>query len=238
MVELNDRAIHAANEFVDTYFPECSAAFLGGSVSLEADTDHSDLDLVILTEEEMMTSHRCFEAFGWPIEAFVYNPNMIDVFMESSSRSGNPLLLRLCANGVILKGGPDATKIKVEAKRLLEDGPPEWNEVQINLARYSITDLLGDFVGSEEPAETIFIANQLAIKIHEFILRTNRQWTGEGKWLVRSFKNFDPELADEFIQVFDSFYTDRKKEPIISWVNQILKDHGGQLFDGYHQTFF
>ncbi|MEQ6378716.1 nucleotidyltransferase domain-containing protein [Bacillaceae bacterium S4-13-56] len=235
---MNERALFAAKKFIDSYFPNCSTAFLGGSISLEAETEHSDLDLVILTEDEPMTSQRCFVEFGWSIETFVYNPHMIHVFLESDSRSGNPLLLRICANGIILKGGVEAEELKEDAQGRLEEGPPEWNQNQINLARYTITDLLYDFIGSENPTESIFVVNLLAIKIHEFILRTNRQWTGEGKWLVRSLKNFDPQLAEDFIQSFESFYADRKKEPIITFVDETLKPHGGRLFNGYNQPLF
>lgn len=235
---MNERALLAAKKFIDSNFPECRMAFLGGSVSLESETENSDLDLVILTEEEPMTSQRCFVEFGWPIETFVYNPQMIHIFLESDSRSGNPLLLRICAKGIILKGGDEAEEIKEDAQGRLKEGPPEWNQNQINHARYAITDLLEDFIGSEDPAESIFIVNQLAIKLHEFILRTNKQWTGEGKWLVRSLKNYDPQLAKEFIQAFESFYADRQKEPIISFVDEILKPHGGRLFDGYNQPLF
>jgi hypothetical protein len=94
----------------------------------------------------------------------------------------------MCAEGLILKDDGTAEKIKLEAKTLIEKGPDPLTEEEIRIKRYSITDQLMDFEGSTRPEEDLFIAGSLAWQLHEFVLRANQQWIGEGKWIARALK--------------------------------------------------
>ncbi|MED1943292.1 nucleotidyltransferase domain-containing protein, partial [Cytobacillus firmus] len=103
----------------------------------------------------------------------------------------------------------------------------------INTKRYFITDALDDFIGCSIRAEEIFIANTLADLLSEFILRTNRQWIGASKWVIRSLKSYDEEFANHFVEAFDIFYKTGNKNQVIQLVYSVLQPFGGQLFDGF-----
>lgn len=221
--------------FIEAYFPNCQAAFMAGSVVRGEATSQSDIDIVIISEEEKTMSRRCFIYNNWPIEVFVYNPSTFDTFFEGDCMLGNPFLPRMCAEGSIITGEQMASAIKEKATERLRLGPPAWTEDQIDYHRYLITDLLDDFIGSLDDSESIFIVNKLAERVHEFILRTNRTWTGEGKWVIRSLKQFDHNICDRFCNAFNSYYVKREKAPVVNFVDDVLQQHGGRLFEGYIQ---
>ncbi len=224
----------AALLFINRYFPECAAAFLAGSTVRGDQTFTSDLDIVIIGEEEPGHRRQCFFKYEWPIEVFLYGKNSFQIFFESDCMLGIPYLPRMCADGVILKDTDGSAKrIKEEAKSRLAEGPPAWTQSQMDNARYLITELLDDLEGSEDGAENIFTAGQLANILHEFILRTNRQWTGFGKWMIRSLRNYDTELAEEFTAAFQHFYQTGNKEKLSSFTEKILEPWDGKLFEGY-----
>ncbi|MEH7255368.1 nucleotidyltransferase domain-containing protein, partial [Neobacillus niacini] len=94
-------------------------------------------------------------------------------------------------------------------------------------------DVLDDFIGCSNRAEEIFIANALVELVSEFILRTNCKWVGTSKWVVRSLRQYDEQFAELFVEAFDIFYKTGDKSKIIQLVDNILKPHGGRLFNGF-----
>ncbi|WP_102345717.1 nucleotidyltransferase domain-containing protein [Bacillus sp. Marseille-P3661] len=229
------KPLDAANRFIEEIYPNSSIVILAGSVVREQSTSSSDLDILIIDETENTMSRNCFEKFGWPIETFVYNIESFYTFYEGDCLLGNPILPRMCAEGIILKGGEMARQLQAEAKLRLIDGPLPWTEDQINYSRYMITDSLEDLIGSEDETESLFITNKLAELVHEFILRTNQKWTGQGKWLARAFRQYDEQQATEFFNRFNEYYKGRKKHLLIEYIDMILKPYGGRLFNGYRQ---
>lgn len=61
----------AARAFVATHFPDCLAAVLFGSVARGEATATSDLDIIIVTHEDISPYRKSYREYGWFIEAFV-----------------------------------------------------------------------------------------------------------------------------------------------------------------------
>ncbi|MFC7372042.1 nucleotidyltransferase domain-containing protein [Fictibacillus iocasae] len=230
---MRDSARLTARKFIDAFFPECEIALLAGSVVRGEETQSSDLDLVIFDECAADSYRQSYFEYGWPIEVFVHNKSSYQrYFLENVDRA-RPSLPQMCAEGIILKDNGHASQIKNEALQLLKAGPAPWKATEIDIARYTITDLLEDLSGSENGVEDLFIVSKLAYLIHEFVLRVNSHWIGEGKWIVRALREFDPKFADSFCSVFDQYYTDRDKESVITFADQVLSPYGGRLFEGF-----
>ncbi|WP_342720224.1 nucleotidyltransferase [Sediminibacillus albus] len=141
---------------------------------------------------------------------------------------------RMAAEGTILKDTDGfIISVKNEAQRLLDAGPEGWPKDTVDIKRYFITDALEDFLGSSYRAEDLFIAGTLAELISEFYLRTNGQWIGASKWVVRALKRFNGEFADNFVEAFDSFYRTGDKSKIVSLADEVLHPYGGRLFAGF-----
>lgn len=227
------KPVEAASLFIDEFFPQCQGAILAGSVVRGEATDTSDLDIVIFDNKISSSYRESLIQFGWPIEVFVHNLTSYQSYFDSDVERARPSLPRMVAEGIILKDEGIVESIKIEAKKLLDKGPAEWSEETINFKRYFLTDTLDDFIGCTNRAEELFTANHLAELASEFVLRTNRQWIGSSKWIVRALKQYDLKFANRFIDAFDGFYRTGEKENVIKIVEEILAPFGGTLFEGF-----
>ena len=226
-------AYKAAELFTLNHFPSCHGALLAGSVVRGEATETSDLDIVIFDSNLKSAYRESVIEYGWNIEVFVHNLSSYKEFFKSDCERARPSLPKMVSEGIVLKDSGILDLIKHEANELLDKGPEEWSADTIKLKSYFITDTLDDFIGSTLRAEEIFIANTLAELVSEFVLRTNRKWTGTSKWIVRSLRNYDETFADQFVEVFDIFYKTGEKNKVIVMVDNILQPFGGRLFHGF-----
>lgn len=206
---------------------------MAGSVVRGEETDTSDLDIVVF-EKSITSSYReSLIDFGWPIEIFVHNLTSYKHFFEMDYKDAKPSMQRMLLEGIILKDEGIIDSIKEEAKEILDKGPERWTEEIITTKRYFLTDSLDDFIGCNNRAEEIFIANTLAELIHEFVLRTNGCWIGSSKWVVRALKHYDVKFTEEFIEAFDTFYKTGEKRKVVQLSKMVLEPYGGRLFEGF-----
>lgn len=222
-----------ATHFVNKKFPNCEGALLAGSVVRGESTDTSDLDIVILDSSIKNAYRESFMYADIPIEVFIHGETTIRGYFKSDVERARPSLPKMVSEGIFLRECDLLIKLKGEAAELLKRGPVPWGEKQIDFARYFITDLLEDFIGCTNSNELIFITGALAEKSHEFYLRTNQQWIGQSKWILRALKNFDEDFANEFATIFDEFYMTREKEKVVQLVDRILEPFGGRLLGGF-----
>jgi hypothetical protein len=227
------KPIEAARKFVMEKFPNCDAALLAGSVVRGEYTSTSDLDIVVFDVNLEGAYRESFRMYGWPIEVFVHNKTSYHDFFKSDCERARPTLPRMVSEGLVLVDTGIVDLIKREAQELLDEGPALWTAETIELKRYMLTDALDDFLGSTNTAEDIFIANALAEAVHEFFLRTNGQWIGAAKWIVRALSQYDEVFAVEFVRVFELFYKTGSKDGIIELTDKVLQPHGGRLFEGF-----
>jgi hypothetical protein len=226
-------AYKAADLFIMNHFPNCDGALLAGSVVRGEATKTSDLDIVIFDCNLKSAFRESVIEYGWSIEIFVHNLTSYKDFFKSDCERARPSLPKMVSEGIVLKDTGIIEPIKQEARELLEKGPEEWSSETITLKRYFITDALDDFIGCTMRAEEIFIANTLAELVSEFVLRTNQQWIGASKWVIRSLRKYDENFANRFVEAFDTFYKTGDKDLIIVLVDEILQPYGGRLFQGF-----
>lgn len=225
--------VEAAKRFIAEKFPDCQAALLAGSVVRGEETATSDLDIVVFDQKIETAYRESFIEYGWPIEVFVHNFMSYKMFFKEDCESARPSLPRMVSEGIVIIDLGIVITIKEEANELLKKGPKVWSIKTIEMKRYMITDALDDLIGSTNREEELFIANTLADAIHEFVLRTNVQWIGASKWIVRALNQFDENFARKFVQAFNAFYKTGNKAAIIDLADEVLKPYGGRLFEGY-----
>jgi len=223
----------AAYQFILKHFPYCQGALLAGSVVRGEETDTSDLDIVVFDERINSSYRESLIDFGWVIEIFVHNLTSYKQFFEMDYKNAKPSMQRMVLEGIILKDEGIIDSIKEEAKEILDKGPEKWTEEIITTKRYFITDVLDDFIGCNNRAEAIFIANTLAELIQEFELRTNGRWIGSSKWIIRSLKQYDENFTEQFVEAFDDFYKTGNKTKVVHLSEMVLEPYGGRLFEGF-----
>jgi predicted nucleotidyltransferase len=227
--------VEAASAFVGEFFPECSVAIVGGSAIRGDETPTSDLDIVIVTDREDAPFRASYREYGWPIEAFVHSPRSLRRFFASDASTRTPSLQRMCAEGAVLRDRDgEAEEIRREAVAQLEGGPAPLTEEKTASWRYQVSDLLDDFVGCEDRTEGFFIGADLAAAAVQLYLAYNRQWVGHAKWLPRSLRAFDPDLAERLSGAIESYTSDGSKQELIDFAEAMLASSGGRLFEGYY----
>jgi hypothetical protein len=116
--------ITAARSFAETYYRDCVAALLCGSVARGEATLNSDLDILIVIEGEGPFHRRTYRHHGWFVEAFVAPRTFYEAKILQRSNNRNPSLLRSFAEAMILKDHTNfAQNLKEKAIETLEQGP-------------------------------------------------------------------------------------------------------------------
>ncbi|WP_143414446.1 nucleotidyltransferase domain-containing protein [Halobacillus massiliensis] len=226
--------LEAARQLIHQRFPHCKAAVLAGSIVRGEATQTSDLDLVIFSADIPSSYRESLFYAGWPVETFIHNLTSYKIFFKRDCDQATPSMPRMISEGIVLKDSGIINSIKKEAEDLIMRGPEMWTDETIKLKQYYLTDVLDDLIGSRNRTEEIFIAGRLAELAAEFVLRTNRQWTGKSKWMIRSLSSYDPGFTEQFADAFDLFFRTGEKDKVIEIVDRVLQPYGGRLFDGFY----
>jgi hypothetical protein len=229
------KPLDVVKKFAGEHFPQASVVILGGSVIHGDATPTSDLDIVIVDETADTPFRKTFHAYGWKIEAFVLTmATFCDLFAYSYDNAV-PTLQRICAQGVVIVDRGAAGKLRETAREQLERGPLAWTEEETEAARYEISECLDDLEGSANHPENVYTVCKLAMLVPAFVLRTGGRWVGDGKWMLRSLKQYDAALSREWTDALDGFYRMGEKHRLIRFIDRVLLPYGGRLSEGFTQ---
>jgi hypothetical protein len=228
--------LEAASSFVNSFFPNCHVAILGGSVSQQLQTPSSDLDIVIIDETYEFPFRKTYREFGWLIEAFVLNRSSYRYFFDVGIDAAIPSLQRMCVEGILLKDSESwGSELINEARNDLQSGPLPWSQEEQDKVRYEITEYLEDLTSGGRQEELFFTVHKLIGLINEFVLRTNRCWMGEGKWMYRSLESYDSAWSSRYFKALGSFYRKGNIVPLSDLILELLAPYGGLLAEGYSE---
>ena len=210
--------------------------FLGGSVMRGEATPTSDLDIVVVYERLPNAYREAFVYGGWPVEAFVHDAGTLEEFFESDRRRGVPALLSMVWEGVEIPEACEfSARLKRSAQELLEAGPPPWDEEELTLRRYRLTDWVDDMRHPRSAEELVATGAWLYQDAAEFFFRTRGQWSAHSKTIPRRLREADAAFAEKFLRAFDALFTEKRPEPAAALVAEMLEPFGGFLFDGFRQ---
>lgn len=223
-----------AENYIQAFYPDAFCAILSGSVVRGEATSRSDLDLFICGDDEEAPYRKSLTFQGWPIELFIHDKETYRHFLAMDALEGRATLPRMISEGVVIKDTGIAKRIVRDANEVMARGPVPWTEKEADIKRYFLTDMLDDFEGCEKREEGIFIAGQLAESAHEYLLRMNGCWIGRSKWIPRAIMRYDSVAAVQLIEALDAYYLKRNKDLLIQYVDRLLDQYGGRLFDGFY----
>ncbi|WP_194827532.1 nucleotidyltransferase domain-containing protein [Nocardia sp. XZ_19_231] len=229
--------IDVARQLVRRDFPHARAAWLGGSVALGIATATSDLDITVLLPGSPAPYRASMYHDSWPVELFVQTEASLEHFCVKEHAARRPATLRLIAHSHLLHDADGSgARLRESYANRLALGPDPLTDQELRSARYRITDLLDDLIGSKDPAERLMIAATLWQVTADLLLTGNKRWTGGGKWLHRELDTFDRITGTSYAHVLagavESVAAD-VIEPMVDAVTEALDRFGGRLFDGY-----
>jgi hypothetical protein len=225
--------VEAAQALVAERFPEAVAAFVTGSVVTPMRTETSDLDIVVVRAEGSKVYRESLMYQGWPVELFVHTRESLRWFREREGRERVATLDRMVATGIAVAGAKEACdELQHDSREYVAAGPQVKSD--LDFKRYVITDLIDDFVGSQNDAETLMIAQSLYRAILELVLLANNEWSAGGKWLVRAVDQIEQGLTLEISQAMRHLVAADDRQPLIDAADRVLSPYGGRYWAGYY----
>ncbi len=229
------RARAAAETILTDRFAGAACAFVAGSIMRGEGTVGSDIDLVVVFPQLERAWRESFIAEGFPVEAFVHDPETLAYYFDKDVESGRPVMLDMVTSGGVI--GPQpwlAEPVRAAASRALARGPRPLAGPAYDTMRYMISDLIDDLRGQRPLAELAAIAAQLYPRLVDLMLLGRGAWTGAGKWGPRLLLRHDSRLAESLDEAFRAAVLG-DGAALLGLAEAELGRHGGHCFDGYRQ---
>jgi hypothetical protein len=229
--------IRITRQILDDRYPDADVIFLAGSLLRGEGTPYSDLDLVVIFEQLPHAWRESFNFQGYPVEAFVHDPETFNYFIFELGRpSGHSAMAHMVAEGVEV---PGPTAISQSLKRITADliasGPPKLSDEDERKLRYTITNLIDDIRQPRSKEELVASGAELYGALANYYFRANGLWSAINKSIPRRLGKTNPELCSRFREGFDQLSANGLSDKVIMLAEEILKHRGGFLFDGYKQ---
>lgn len=237
MIRTPGQAIDIAKCFMETKYPKAIAGFCAGSIIRGEGTESSDIDLVVIFAKVENAWRESFVSEDWPIEVFAHDPSTLKYFYEKLDiPSGRPSLPQMLNEGVQVWGDEsEGQKLKTHAADLLGKGPPPLNAQDIQTRLYGIFDLLEDLRAPKSRPEMVAIGTRLYAQMGDFYLRSQNQWSGEGKQLLRAIRRFDRDWYEQFVGAFETLFAKKNHSEVTALAQELAASHGGFQFVGYRR---
>lgn len=228
--------LETAQKAINKHYPGYKCAFVAGSMLRGQETANSDIDIVVIYDDEFEDVHRnSVIEDGWPVEFFVHNKKANDYFMEQDRKRGMYIMMDMVANGLPL---PELNEIarerQLKANEMIRSGPPALSEEEIENRRYFITDSLDDLDEGRPALERFGTLSNLYHQIGDLYLRGKGLWTGQGKSLGRLLRRADLNFSEKFETAFEKAY----QGDLLAVRNigeDVLNSYGGRFFAGYRR---
>jgi hypothetical protein len=182
-----------------------------------------------------MPIRESFHFDGWPVEAFVHDPETLDYFFQHvDARSGVPSLATMVAEGTEIPS-PSAFSdgLKKIADSVLAKGPPAWSKADIDRSRYMISTTIDDLKEPRSRAEQMASAAALYGALANHYFRRQGLWSAKEKAIPRRLCEVDAPLAVRFTEAFDTLFRTADSTKVAALTEELLSPDGGLLFAGY-----
>ncbi|MBK9324752.1 MAG: nucleotidyltransferase domain-containing protein [Bdellovibrionaceae bacterium] len=217
-------------------YPKAEVAFVAGSFNRNEETKYSDIDLVVVFSKLEAAWRESFVYDGWPVEAFVHDPETLNYFFnEVDGKDGTPSLPMMVIEGPsIPEDNSLSKKLKKLAQAVIDKGPPKWSKDTIYHNRYMITDLIDDIREPRNQNEANAVLGSLHETLGNFYFRANGMWSASRKHIPRKLKKINSDLHIKWVTAFNDAFCG-KTEEVIQLATEITEPFGGLLFDGYRR---
>lgn len=229
--------IRITRQILDDRYPTAGVILLAGSLVRGEGTPYSDLDLIVIFDQLPHAWRESFEFQGYPVEAFVHDPETLNYFLFEANRTSKaPSMARMVLEGVEVPGPTDISQsLKRIAADIIASGPSEIGDEDERWLRYSITNLIDDIRQPRSREELVASGAELYGALANYYFRTNGLWPAVNKSIPRAFGKADSDLFSRFREGFDQLFANGLSDKVIMLAEEILKHRGGFLFDGYKQ---
>jgi hypothetical protein len=232
---MTDGIIALAHDIQSSRYKDALVMFAAGSIVRGEGTPFSDLDLVVVYAKLPCAHRESFRFGGCPVEAFVHDPETLEYFYTEVDRpSGVPALATMVVEGIEIPGPTDMSRqMKRTAVAAIEAGPPPLDIQTERRMRYFLSDLLDDLRTPRCGEELVGTGARLYEQLADYYLRRQGLWSAKGKTIPRRLRQVDPALNASYTDSFAALFTRGDTKPVIRLAEELLRESGGILFEGY-----
>jgi len=148
--------------------------------------------------------------------------------------SGVPALAQMVLEGIEV---PEPSEMSRELKRraasVIDAGPPALDSDREQRMRYCISDVLDDLRTPRSRNEVIAAGARLFELLADYHLRRRRLWSAKGKAIPRVLQQTDASLCAVYCDAFEELFAQGDPQAVIRLAEDLLRESGGPLFDGY-----
>lgn len=229
--------LFVTKELFETRYQGAEAIFVAGSVVRGEASTHSDLDLVVIFPKVEAAYRDSFTYKGWPVEAFVHDPQTLRYFFETVDKQiGRATLADMVSEGHEIPCATATTNdLKALATDTLRAGPPPLSKEEVEDRRYHISEMIDDIREPRNRQELIASGALVYTELADYYFRTNLCWAGTGKAVLRRMKKHDPAFARRFSDAFDALFIEGQAAKVVELAKELLAPVGGFLFEGYRR---
>jgi hypothetical protein len=229
-----DELIAATKAIHSRRYADAEVIFLAGSLIRGDGTSTSDLDLVVVFKALPNAYRESFRFDDWPVEAFVHDPATLSYFFLKDRTAGVPSLATMVSEGIEVPQSSEFSRAQRRlAQSVLAEGPPVWNQADIDGSRYAITSFIEDLREPRSRVEQTASAMALFGSLSNHYLRTRGLWSAKDKAIPRRLRETNSSFAERFDASFEALFRDGKSARVIALAEEILEPDGGWLFEGY-----
>lgn len=221
-----------AEDLIRDRFPTCLASWLTGSAARGGTTETSDIDVVVVLDDNEQSFRETVTASGWLIELFVHTRPSLKIWYLREAAEYRCTLAHMLATGDLLTDAGAAETLQQSARRHVEKGPPARKQPEVDVLRYELSAVVDDLRDSVDRVETTFLAGHAGALAGELLLAVRGSWTGRGKWLARWLHHADPKLAAHLADGM-RLAAEADTASLVEVTERILDASGGRLQEGY-----
>ena len=233
--DMGEHIIDVANSIHADRYKDAVAIFAAGSIVRGEGTPFSDLDLVVIHAQLPCAYRESFRYGGYPVEAFVHDPATLEYFfLEVDRPSGVPVLPRMVVEGVEIPGPTEMSReLKRRAAAVIASGPPALDTASERRMRYVVSDLLDDLRAPRSQEELIGASARLYERLADYHLRRLGLWSAKGKAIPRALRQTDAAVGAAYCDAFAELFARGDPQAVIRLAEDLLRESGGPLFDGF-----
>lgn len=180
-------------------FPGATTVIVAGSTARGERTPTSDVDLLLLGPDGFLEGGAdslaaTYAHEGEAIEVFAYTPEGFERWAQRGIDDWRPVIVRMLLEGRALVAD-DALDAMRERWATTYDVGPQPAAAELDLLRYTVTDLLDDLADATDDLERRVVADALLRQVASLALVANHRWIGTGKHLARELRRWDAARA-------------------------------------------
>ncbi|MGB3464041.1 MAG: nucleotidyltransferase domain-containing protein [Cyclobacteriaceae bacterium] len=216
-------------KFLNTLFPS-NPILLAGSHALGNQTDDSDVDLLVFTDDVQIPVITYREMEGYKMEIVEMPKKGALYFMERTAHDSGAYIFMLSMGKIIRDQDGFLLDMKLWGEQRFLAGPSADNKYyRINRGLIDLTNLLTDLEGDKSASEKALIANEIYHNLFNILFLLHGLWPMSGKWVYRKLNPIYPDLLDRLFQELKISIGTTDYSTIIGIVDELIEPIGGRL---------